>query len=93
MSKVNWISTGQGGCDAHCIEHPCGPCLFPGVTESEYLRAELSRLTEHLRIAREALGKVAQHKLDSIDKVYLIQNCEAFQEIARAALLRMGEGK
>jgi len=21
-----WESTGPGGCDSHCIEHPCGPC-------------------------------------------------------------------
>jgi len=26
MTQYNWKSTGPGGCDAHCIEHPCGPC-------------------------------------------------------------------
>lgn len=25
-TKYNWVSTGPGGCDSHCIEHPCGPC-------------------------------------------------------------------
>lgn len=25
--KYNWKSTGPGGCDSHCIEHPCGPCI------------------------------------------------------------------
>lgn len=25
-TKYNWKSTGPGGCDSHCIEHPCGPC-------------------------------------------------------------------
>ncbi len=24
--KYSWTSTGPGGCDSHCIEHPCGPC-------------------------------------------------------------------
>lgn len=24
--KYNWTSTGPGGCDSHCIEHPCGWC-------------------------------------------------------------------
>ena len=26
--QYNWISTGPGGCDAHCIEHPCGKCIL-----------------------------------------------------------------
>lgn len=26
-ARYNWTSTGPGGCDAHCIEHPCGPCI------------------------------------------------------------------
>ena len=25
--RYNWHSTGPGGCDDHCIEHPCGPCI------------------------------------------------------------------
>lgn len=25
--KYNWKSVGPGGCDTHCIEHPCGPCI------------------------------------------------------------------
>lgn len=25
-ADYNWNSTGPGGCDSHCIEHPCGRC-------------------------------------------------------------------
>ncbi len=25
--NYNWKMTGPGGCDAHNIEHPCGPCI------------------------------------------------------------------
>lgn len=31
----NWVSTGPGGCDSHCIEHPCGPCMLESRTESK----------------------------------------------------------
>ncbi len=27
LAECNWTSTGPGGCDSHCIEGPCGPCL------------------------------------------------------------------
>lgn len=28
MSKYNWKGDGTpGGCDNHCIPHPCGPCI------------------------------------------------------------------
>ncbi len=26
--KYNWTGDGTpGGCDSHCIPHPCGPCI------------------------------------------------------------------
>ena len=26
-ASYNWDCVGPGGCDTHCIEHPCGPCI------------------------------------------------------------------
>lgn len=26
IRKYKFRSPGPGGCDSHCIEHPCGPC-------------------------------------------------------------------
>ena len=38
MTKYNWVSVGPSGCDAHCIEFPCGPCMTgksrPDATQS-----------------------------------------------------------
>lgn len=27
--KYNWVGDGPGGCDNHCIPHPCGKCNAP----------------------------------------------------------------
>lgn len=30
-AKYNWKMEGPGGCDSHCIEHPCGECALEDV--------------------------------------------------------------
>lgn len=49
MTQYNWTSTGPGGCDAHCIEHPCGKCIL-GVSQVDALKAENEVLR---RLAKE----------------------------------------
>lgn len=34
----NWKSTGPGGCDTHCIEHPCGPCITGKHKSNDWVR-------------------------------------------------------
>jgi hypothetical protein len=34
--KYNWESVGPGGCDDHCIEHPCGKCITGSFTPREF---------------------------------------------------------
>lgn len=40
MSKFNWESTGPDGCDDHCIEHPCGPCITGYRSAEAYEKAQ-----------------------------------------------------
>jgi len=50
--KYKWRGTGPGGCDTHCIPHPCGPCATETGGRMEY---ERDFVLYKLAIAVEAL--------------------------------------
>lgn len=67
MKKYNWESTGPGGCDSHCIEHPCGPCKTGFSTPEEAQASEdiksilvIQKLIDELRNARALLREIDQ---------------------------------
>ena len=53
---------------------------------SEVTSALMKKMEEENERLRAALEKIANHKMDSIDKVYLIHQCEGFQKCASQAL-------
>jgi len=57
--------------------------------QAEYWRAKMNALhiqNAKLQLAIEALERIANHKQDSVDKVYLIHQCEGYQKCASEAL-------
>ncbi len=57
---------------------------------------DLKLLTEMLSVALVALGKAADHHQTSVDKIYLIHQCDGYQTLAREArekIEQMAEGK
>lgn len=42
--------------------------------------------TKEAQVLVEALEKTANHKQNSVDKLYLIHQCEGYQNVAREAL-------
>ncbi len=53
--------------------------IIQGKSDVEWLISRVRKLTS-------ALEKIANHKQTSVDKVYLIVQCEAYQAIAHKAL-------
>lgn len=51
----NWKSTGPGGCDTHCIEHPCGPCITGYNSETSWERASTKKLAQEAELLAELL--------------------------------------
>lgn len=52
MIAYNWISTGPGGCDNHCVEHPCGKCATDCHSEEHHAQ----------KIAAKDACKRGEHK-------------------------------
>ncbi len=53
MSQYNWKGDGTpGGCDNHCIPHPCGPCIT-GQTQTSYLKT----LEAKVELVKEVIDK------------------------------------
>lgn len=47
---------------------------------------EVLTLIKNLRLAMGALEEIAKHQITSVDKVYLLQQCEGYQAAARGPL-------
>ena len=41
-TEYNWKNDGPSGCDTHCINHPCGPCMTDCFSERQFLRKILT---------------------------------------------------
>jgi hypothetical protein len=50
------------------------------------LHEELANLRRQVSIYEKALEKIVNHKLNSVDKIYLLHQVEGYQIVARAAL-------
>ena len=55
------------------------------------LEADRDRWKSIAMELKEALEKISNHKMNSVDKVYLILQCEGFQQVAREALAKANE--
>ncbi len=56
--KYNWKSTGPGGCDTHCIEHPCGPCHEDSVKSGVFSTGPAIQPKSDFRPDNHIIGKV-----------------------------------
>lgn len=70
--RYNWTSNSPAGCDNHCIEHPCGPCIVPELTKYQslgmYCRTTVRTLRRRLYRWRTALdySRIEDIELDGI---------------------------
>ncbi len=56
-------------------------------TQIDNLAKERDQLRSQLAVAREALEKIANHKQDSIDKVYLIHQCGRSEMVSQGNMV------
>jgi hypothetical protein len=61
-------------------------CLGRVGASRDECRDENAELKERLAKYEAALEKIANHKQTSVDKIYLIHQCEGYQAIAKDAL-------
>lgn len=79
--------------EAHCTNEECQHTWLPGISESRIdLEIKQGLIKQRNKLALDmdklivALNKIANHKQTSVDKVYLIHQCEGYQTVAREAL-------
>lgn len=77
-TKYNWKGTGPGGCDNHCIPHPCGPCITGKHSKMHYERdlykSAAYKLANALENALELPNETSNHKESVIDRCkYILQ--------------------
>jgi hypothetical protein len=53
---------------------------------SSLCASRILRLIEIIRMQNEALNKAASHKMDSVDKTYLLAQCDGYQLLAKQTL-------